>query len=95
MGRSPVSTVTRLRDGRPGFNSREGRGWDFFIRYRCVQTGSGAHPASIQWVPEALSLGIKRRGREADHLPQSSAQDKNAWNYTSNRLIRLHGVVLS
>jgi hypothetical protein len=26
----------------------------------CVQTGSGAHPASIQWVPGVLSLGVKR-----------------------------------
>jgi hypothetical protein len=26
----------------------------------------------IQWVPEALSLGIKRPGREADHSPPSS-----------------------
>jgi hypothetical protein len=37
----------------------------------------------IQWVPEALSLGVKRLGREADHSPPSSAEVKNAWNYTS------------
>jgi hypothetical protein len=35
---------------------------DFF------QTDSGAHSASIQWVSEALSLGVKRQGREANHL---------------------------
>jgi hypothetical protein len=28
----------------------------------------------IQWVPGALSLGIKRPGREADHSPPSSAE---------------------
>jgi hypothetical protein len=47
-----------------------------------VQNGSGAHPA-IQWVPGALSLGIKRPGREADHSPPSSTGVKNAWSYTS------------
>jgi hypothetical protein len=31
----------------------------------------------IQWVPGALSLGVKRPGREADHSPLSSAEVKN------------------
>jgi len=36
-----------------------------------VQTGSGAHPTPIQWVPGTLSLGVKRPGREAIlQLPQ-------------------------
>jgi hypothetical protein len=26
----------------------------------CVQTGSGAHPASCTWVPGVLSMGVKR-----------------------------------
>jgi hypothetical protein len=30
----------------------------------------------IQWVPVALSLGIKRQEREADHSPPSSAEVK-------------------
>jgi hypothetical protein len=30
----------------------------------------------IQWVPWALSLGVKRLGREADHSPPSSAEVK-------------------
>jgi hypothetical protein len=30
----------------------------------------------IQWVPGALSLGLKRPGREADHSPPSSAKVK-------------------
>jgi hypothetical protein len=37
----------------------------------------------IEWVPGALSLGVKRPGREADHSPSSSAEVKNAWIYTS------------
>jgi len=39
----------------------------------------------------ALSLGVKRPGREADHLPRSSA----ALIYNSTPPIRLRGVVLS
>jgi hypothetical protein len=38
---------------------------------------------SIQWVPGALSLGVKRPEREADHSLQSSAEVKNGWSYTS------------
>jgi hypothetical protein len=37
----------------------------------------------IQWVPGALSLRLKRPGREADHSPPSSAEVKNVWSYTS------------
>jgi len=37
----------------------------------------------IQWVPGALSLTVKWQGREADHLPPSSAKVVNAWSYTS------------
>jgi hypothetical protein len=50
---------------------------NFSLHHR-VQNGSGTHPASIQWVPGTLSLGVKRPGREADHSPPSSAQVKNA-----------------
>jgi len=32
----------------------------------------------IQWIPGALSLGIKRPGREADDLASSGAEVKNA-----------------
>jgi hypothetical protein len=38
------------------------------------------HP--IQWVPGALSPGIKQPGREADHSPSTIAQVK-MWIYTS------------
>jgi hypothetical protein len=46
-------------------------------------------------VPGALSLGVKRLGSEADHLPPSSAEVKNAWRYTYTPTIRLHGVIVS
>jgi hypothetical protein len=41
-----------------------------------VQNGSGATHSPIQWVPGALSLGVKRPGREAHHSPLSSAEIK-------------------
>jgi hypothetical protein len=47
----------------------------------------------IQGVPAALSLGVKQPGRAADHSPSSSAEVKNAWNYTSTPPINLHGAV--
>jgi hypothetical protein len=67
---------------------------NFFLHHR-VQNGSGAHPASCPMGTRALFVGVKRLGREADHAPTSSAEVKNAWNYTSTTAIRLHGVVLS
>jgi hypothetical protein len=48
----------------------------------------------IQWVPRALSLGVKRPVSEADHshlVPRS----KNAWSYISTPPVHLHGAVLS
>jgi hypothetical protein len=70
------------------------RAGNFSLHHR-VKTGSGALQPPIQWVPGALSLGVKRPGREATHSPPSSAEVKNARSYTSNPPIRLHGVVLS
>jgi hypothetical protein len=43
----------------------------------------GLTQPSIQWVPEALSLRVKRPGFEADHSLSSSVEVKNAWSYTS------------
>jgi hypothetical protein len=47
------------------------------------RTSLGPTQPPIQWVPGALSLGVKRQEREADHSPPSSAEVKNAWSYTS------------
>jgi len=67
---------------------------EFFSLHR-VQTGSWAHPASCLVGTETLSLGVNRTRREPDHSPQSSAEVKNTWRYTSIPPIRLHGVALS
>jgi hypothetical protein len=37
----------------------------------------------IQWVPGALSPGVKQPGREADHSPPTGAEVKKMWIYTS------------
>jgi hypothetical protein len=47
------------------------------------RTVLGPTQPPIQWVPGALSLGVKRPGREADDSPPSNAEVKNAWSYTS------------
>jgi len=45
----------------------------------------------IQWVRGAVSLGVKRRGCEADHSPPYSAEVYNEWRYASTPPIRLPG----
>jgi hypothetical protein len=74
------------------FDSRRGLGIFLFI----TASRTTLEPAQplIQRVPGALSLGVKRSGREADYshlVPRS----KNAWSYTSTPPKRLHGVVLN
>jgi hypothetical protein len=49
----------------------------------------------ILWVPGDLFLEIKRPGREADHLPPSSALVKECMELYLHSPIHLHGVVLS
>ena len=38
----------------------------------------------IRWVREVLSLGTKLPGREADHVPPSTAKVKNSGSYTGS-----------
>jgi hypothetical protein len=49
----------------------------------------------IQWISRVLSSAVKRPGREADHSPPSRAEVNNAWSYTPNSPIRLHGEMLN
>jgi hypothetical protein len=48
----------------------------------------------IQWAPGALSLGVKRPGREADHSPPTSAEVKECVELYLHSPIRLHGVTV-
>jgi hypothetical protein len=47
-----------------------------FLFTTASRAAMGPTQPPIQWLPGALSLRIKRPGREADHLPSSSAGDK-------------------
>jgi hypothetical protein len=49
----------------------------------------------IQWVPGALSLGVKRPGREADHSPPPSTEVKECVELYLHYPVRLLGVVLT
>jgi hypothetical protein len=57
-----------------GFDSRRGLG--IFLFTTASRTALEPTQPPIQWVPGALSLGVKRPGREADHSPISSAEVK-------------------
>jgi hypothetical protein len=64
-----------------GFDSRRRLG--IFLFTTASRTTLETTQSPIQWVPGAISLGVERPGREADHSPLSSAEVKNAWRYTS------------
>jgi hypothetical protein len=54
-----------------------GRGKEFSSNL-CVQTGSGAHPASCTvGTGASFPQGKVRPGRDADHSPPSNAEVKN------------------
>jgi hypothetical protein len=57
-----------------GFDSRRGLG--IFLYTTTSRTALRPTQPPIQWVPGALSLGVKRPGHEADHSPPSSADVK-------------------
>lgn len=58
-----------------------------------MQTAFGIRTAS-QGVTGNIPLGEKRPERQTEHLLPSSAEDKNAWSFTSTSAILLHGMVL-
>ena len=48
---------------------------DFSV-LRCVWDLAGLIQTPIQWVPRSFSPGLKLLGREADHIPPSTAEVK-------------------
>jgi hypothetical protein len=69
--------------------------WDFFLFTTASRPALGLTQPPVQWVPGALSPGVKRPVCEADHSLPHSGEVSNAWIYTSTPPIRLYGVVLS
>jgi hypothetical protein len=43
----------------------------------------GLNQPPIQWAPGALSPGVERQGREADHSSAVRSKVKKMWIYTS------------
>jgi hypothetical protein len=64
-----------------GFGVRVPVGQEYLLLH-VVQTGSGAYPASYPMDTGALSLGVKRPGREVDQSSPTSAE-VNKTVYTS------------
>jgi hypothetical protein len=95
QGRAMIAKhcVTGWTIGVLGFDSRRGLGIFLFTTASITALGHTQPP--IQWVPGALSLGVKRPGREADHSPPSSAGVKECVELYVHSPIRLHGVVFS
>jgi hypothetical protein len=55
-----------------GFDSRPGLGT--FLFTTASKTARGPTQPPVQWVTGAVSLGVRRPGREADHSPPFSAE---------------------
>jgi hypothetical protein len=63
------------------FESRQELG--IFLFTTASRPALGPTQPPIKWVSGALSLEVKRPGREAGHSPPSSEEVKNACSYTS------------
>jgi hypothetical protein len=75
------------------FDSRRGGVGIFFTT--ASRTALGPTQPPTQRVRGALSLGVKRPVREADHSPPSSVEVKEYVNLYLHSPIHLHGLVLS
>jgi len=87
LGNSSTSWTTGVQ-----FPARAMMG--FFHLATASRRALGPTQPPFRWVAGALTRGIKRSRRQADHLPPSSVE-VNAWSYTSTRPIRLNGVVIN
>jgi hypothetical protein len=65
------------------------------LLFDTVSRPAVGRPAPIQWVPGALSVGLKLPGHEVDDIPPSSAEIKECVELHLHSPIRLHDVVLS
>jgi hypothetical protein len=80
-----------LRAGRTGFDSQQGQ--EIFLYSAASHLALGPTQLPLQWVPGALSSGVKRPGgREYDHSPQSSAEVRSGGVRSP---IQIHGMVLN
>jgi hypothetical protein len=62
--------------GLDGMGKNPDRG-KIFLSFTASSPALGPTQPPIQWISGAISLGIKRPDREAEHSPPISAEDKN------------------
>jgi hypothetical protein len=72
----------RSQDSSEGSDFESLQGQDFFLSKQVL----GPTHLPIQWVPGAVSAGVKQLGREDDSSHPTSAEVKNMWIYTSTPL---------
>jgi hypothetical protein len=72
-----------LQAGRPRAQSSSPRGVKNFLFSTSSRPALGSTQPPIQWVLGALSTGVNRPGREADHSPPASTEVKKMWIYTT------------
>ena len=68
---------SRCGDYNTGWTSRGsdlGRGQEFFFSSLKRLYRFWADQPSVEWIPEAFTLALKWRGREADHSPPCSSE---------------------
>jgi hypothetical protein len=78
--------ATRLLARRPT-SLIHGKGKRFFL----LRPARGPTQVALRWVPGAVSPGVKRQDREADHSPPSSSEIKNGGT-TPSPPVRLNDV---
>jgi hypothetical protein len=62
-----------------GWGLIPGRGQDNFLYSTAFRPALGSTQSPVvQWVPEALSVVVKRPGRQGDHSPPPSVEIKNS-----------------
>jgi hypothetical protein len=83
---SLVSIVTRLQAGWLGLNSQQGKGRDYFLFTHTHKPALKTIQSPVQWVPGALSLGVKWPWAEAlPPLPNILGDFK--WCYQLHKFI--------
>jgi hypothetical protein len=86
---SHIGFTASGRVGELRFDSQLGQ--QIFLSFKASRTTLGATQPHIQWVPGALSPGVKRQGRQVDHSPQYTVKVTNGGAilpllHTSSRL---------
>jgi hypothetical protein len=81
----PLKTNRRVTFNQLAWQSP--KSWAGTVKNFLLSTSSrpvlGFTQVPIQCVPRALSQGVRRPGREADHSPPASAEVKKMWIYTT------------